>query len=238
MKANKNLFIKAVLLFMVILSVKCKDKPPPDPPAPKHPKPRDILLPQILKDYFVFKVGTYWIYEDSASGKTDSVYVEKADTYNYTSPVYDSKDNYFYGNMESFSVSCRSANVGQEYTSWFSTSGAKLDSPQYDTSIYIDGYRLEALTGRSGKGFVAYYPFTLGAPYHDQNGASVFLTEKSDTFLAGKNLYYKTIKFFNSRCTLYNLAASNWTFAPNIGLVQKQAIGQKTWNLIRYHVEQ
>ncbi len=232
-----NTMIKAILLSLVLLSVKCHDKPP-QPPVEKHPKPRDILLPQIVKDYFVFKVGTYWIYQDSATGITDSVFVESADTYHYISPVYNSVDKYFYGNMESFKVGCESGNVGQEYTSWFSTSGAKLDSPQYDTSIYIDGYRLEALTGHSGKGFVAYYPFTLGAPYHDYNGASVYLTVKADSLQVGSLKYYNTLTFNNNMSALYNLAAVNWTFAPNIGLVQKQAIGQKTWNLIRYHVVQ
>lgn len=224
---------------MVLLSVKCKDKPPVDPPAPKHPKPRDILLPQIVKDYFVFKVGTYWIYQDSASGITDSVYVDAADTYHYLSPQYNSTDNYFYGNLEGFKVGCTSANVGQEYTSWFSTSGAKLDSPQYDTLIYIDGARREALTGYGGTGFVAYFPFTLHALYHDWNGAKVELIEKADSMNLNGYKYYKTVTFNNNnKSSLYHDASVYWTFSPNVGLVQKRAIGQKTWNLIRYHVEQ
>src|SRR6185295_7587176 len=32
-------------------------------------------IPQEVKDYSLFKPGTYWIYEDSASGALDSVYV-------------------------------------------------------------------------------------------------------------------------------------------------------------------
>ncbi len=230
MKTIKNILLLPVIL-LVLLSVKCHDKPP-QPPVEKHPKPRDILLPQIVKDYFVFKVGTYWIYQDSATGITDSVYVKKAR--DYISPQYNSQDNYFYGTIEGFNVECESANFGQEFTAWYSTSGAKLDSPQYDTCLFIDGFRDEALTGHGGTGFVAYYPFTLHAQYHWWDGAVVEFIDKAEVLDLNGYKYLNTITFNNNKSSLYDDASVYWTFSPHVGLIQKRAIGQKTWNLIRY----
>jgi hypothetical protein len=54
-------------------------------------------MDQDFKDYILFKVGSYWIYKDSASGAIDSVYL-----YNQEIDMYKGNDKVRY-NMEEFS---------------------------------------------------------------------------------------------------------------------------------------
>ena len=65
----KKLKILAYLL-LISLAFAC---PPPDTTGPKINHP----LPQKFKDYTVFKEGTWWVYEDSATGKLDTFVVSK-----------------------------------------------------------------------------------------------------------------------------------------------------------------
>lgn len=43
----------------------------------KEPEPIMRLIPQGMKDYWDFKVGTWWVYQDSATGAVDTVKVEE-----------------------------------------------------------------------------------------------------------------------------------------------------------------
>ena len=45
-----------------------------------EPEPDAVPLPAELKAYVMFKPGSYWIYQDSASRQRDSVWVVSADT--------------------------------------------------------------------------------------------------------------------------------------------------------------
>lgn len=83
---NRNRFLTVVVLLGLLFSF-CKKKdsysPEPQPtPAPTTPpKPyRTVYVSNELKEWGLFNVGSYWIYRDSITGSTDSVYVSSIDT--------------------------------------------------------------------------------------------------------------------------------------------------------------
>jgi hypothetical protein len=62
----------ALLLLLILVVPACKkDKTPCVTDCPES-NCEDI---QCVKDYFAFKVGSWWVYEEETSGERDSVYV-------------------------------------------------------------------------------------------------------------------------------------------------------------------
>lgn len=74
-------FVKLLFLFLicgfVCTSSKCRKNNCTDP---KNDKPKVVLTPDEFKAYFNFKAGSYWVYQDSATGKLDSVVLDSTFT--------------------------------------------------------------------------------------------------------------------------------------------------------------
>lgn len=82
----------------------------PDKPEPL--KQLDVTaIPQIVKDFTWFKIGTYWVYEDSATNQLDSIYVFQA-FFDTTEYVYQGQPT---GKYEELTVKSRSAIDNSEY---------------------------------------------------------------------------------------------------------------------------
>ena len=86
----KYKFLFIILIFSLITScvkdypIEPKPLPPPPKgqPAPLPAKPyRTVFVSDSLKGYGQFKVGSYWIFRDSITSLTDSVYVNSITSY-------------------------------------------------------------------------------------------------------------------------------------------------------------
>lgn len=64
-KSKLRLFLLIPLASLVLLSARCRHCEPTAPVT--------LPFPEALKPYVDFGVGSYWIYEDSATGRLDSV---------------------------------------------------------------------------------------------------------------------------------------------------------------------
>lgn len=55
---------------------------------------------QNIKNFFYFKVGSWWVYEEETSGERDSIYVTEAsedpNTYNFDVRMYSTYEDYYY----------------------------------------------------------------------------------------------------------------------------------------------
>ena len=69
MKTKPITILTSIFLLLFCFSCHKPDK------TPKY------YLPQDLKDYVMFPVGSYWVYKDSLSGATDSIVLTKQETY-------------------------------------------------------------------------------------------------------------------------------------------------------------
>jgi len=69
MKPKKILFL--ILAIICCIAADCgKDNDKPT-----------YYMPQDFKDYVMYPVGSYWVYEDSISGETDSIVLTKQETF-------------------------------------------------------------------------------------------------------------------------------------------------------------
>jgi len=100
MKNKKQFRAKAILLMFIIVSVltviSCR-------------KPTTYNMPQDLKDYCMFPVGSWWVYEDSISGEKDSivlmeqsVFIDGPDENFY----WESISQVFYSSLYNVNASC------------------------------------------------------------------------------------------------------------------------------------
>lgn len=71
----KNPRILILLSCIVLLSARCKRRDCSKDIVPK------VMIPQEVLDYVDFKAGTYWVYQDSATGRIDSEVVLSSQHY-------------------------------------------------------------------------------------------------------------------------------------------------------------
>lgn len=191
-----------------------------------------------IKPYAIFKTGTYWVYQDSATYKLDSVWVyhysETVDTVYY-------KDNTYYVCpvllYQTFSSKYRSNNYVQ-----FNTGGEFL----YKLNTVIEG--VVDSTGFVGDWIKCFNPFTIGSDrgFYTSFDISVILNYYP-TYNVLQQPYSSVYKYSHTKdCSSYYFISSqsysnktNTYYAPNIGLIRKEIPdSNKVWNLIRYHINQ
>lgn len=192
---------------------------------------------QNMLDYGIFKPGTYWVYQDSASGKLDSVWVyhyeETIDT------IYKDTDHpkmcrvYLY---RSFSSKYRSNNYFQ-YNSAF----------DYNNKLSMFLEDVIDSTGFIGEYVNMHLPFVAGktVSYITDDNCTSIASYPSATFNA--HTYNNVLAYHHSRdfSTYYfvnHLSYGNVTnryMAPHLGLIRKEILDSNiVWNLVRYHIVQ
>ena len=172
-------------------------------PLPKHiVKPPPDSLPQVIKDIGYFKPGSYWIYQDSASGKLDSVWVVRSDS--------SWRHTYVYvGDQEVIETDFRSS------------LGYGWDLYAHGTNEKIQGLFREAFTSTSG---LFAWPYEEGKNYGNPH------TRQNDTVLMGPKLESATLPIgaigpiyqciTNSEIRTGYTHATIWT-SPHYGVVRQ-----------------
>jgi len=228
----RYLSIILIFSFCIIGCQKCKK----DTPVPKQYSNAGAPNQSML-DYGVFKPGTYWVYQDSTSGRLDSVWVyeyeETADT------IYKDTDHpkickvYLY---QTFSSRYRSNNHFQ-YNSAF----------EYNNNLSMLIEDVVDSTGSIGEYVNFFMPFVVNKDVSyitDDNckaiSNSVSLTLNSITYT--NCLVYSHTKdastyYFSNYLPYKN--KTNKYMASHIGLIRKEIPdSNRVWNLIRYHIVQ
>ncbi len=210
---------------------KCKEKQP-EPVVYTNVEPS-----QPVKEYCIFKPGTYWVYQDSTSGILDSVwvyqYTETTDTFEKPTNTFNICPVYLY---RTFSSKYRSNNYIEFNTTFqiASNSNMVLESV-IDSTGYIGQY------------------VKLHSPFIN-NKVMSYITQDNCTFLQqiptiqlSSITYSNVIKYKHSRdfSSYYFINyqhfenKTNTYFAPNIGMIRKELPdSNKVWNLIRYNIVQ
>jgi len=124
----------------------------------KEDKPQMIYVDPLLKQHFAFKPGSYWIYKDSISGRTDSCYVERLDSM-----------------MLSYDNNTKIGQIIQLHLIQFSISGPVSDSLIYRLDIKKSWiqiyYTIPGQFGIGGNGIPIDYPFHTGPTWGDDLGS-------------------------------------------------------------------
>lgn len=229
MKTNYLLITCAIAFYMQ----SCK--PPTDyvPPTPQVncDSTNTVLIPEDMKARFYFKEGTYWIYKNTATGETDSMWVWQGENNitNVNPKWYTKGLNKCYESF-SFIVKNNSYNGNTYY------SGIGVVIHPNDGLNRLD--ELFEITETSPlNNFRGDFRIAVrGSKYETQTDAEVLF---ADSILTKDNQTYKNIlnlKYpFTNTVDIY----SEMYYAKNIGLVKfTRSNDNSTWELIRYKINQ
>jgi len=219
------------ILFIAVVFISCKKDETPSYPT-TNTGTADCSEAQGIKDYFYFKIGSWWVYEEETSGARDSVCVTEA--------IENPNNNYFdirvYSNYQDF-----------YYHYWPVLSQSSPYSVCPDNGLIchrcIKVIRSKYQPGNVlGDGTCFIYLPTEGdfdyVPnvYYENNKLfvdSIFDSYQLDTFQ-----FNKTVKIHELNTIVEGRQPTNHYFSQDVGLVRKELLdSNEVWNLVNYYIQ-
>lgn len=213
-------------LFVICVCSCCSDKEGDgDPNNGYWPISQDV------KDYTLFKPGTYWIYQDSASGAIDSVYVYDLkqgidtmyDTHGKLFGYFDYFDEYWFHGIDGYTNHI-----------WVNTFWTK----QYGTTpVWKERFKPGDFVGQT---FLTILPFDVNRQYAAYTDVGVITISGIYTSININGITYgNSVIVHNTENIAENRSPSNYYITKNIGLTRREIIDSLwVWNLIRYNIIQ
>lgn len=219
----KNLFI--IISILLNMSPGCDG-------CKKQPKNCNgyVAYPYKMKDYFMFKDSSYWIYQDSISGDIDSFWVnnfKKVDIWPYKlagtrkSPCYEIIEYRIYRKLNS--------NYEEvELSSSFSNNGAENERFYVDYYLRNDSNILKYETRFASDGYDAIDQDTLDLKGYNVKYKSIVVNNKT----------YNDVIFHYEPYYYSGHWIRNIYYAKNIGAIKFKDADGRVWKLIRHKVKQ
>lgn len=192
-----------------------------------------VEYPQLMKDYFMFKDSSYWIYQDSISGDIDSFWVTDFKRFDNEWPYYE---------------------TGTKNTPCYEFIRYDIKRklyPKLKERVYLNGIyqrnNLENLTSYYNTHELSY----LGSNIKNARRITSYRRDsiRSETYYEDgfviKLTNYKLRNFvFDNVLFLYypNISSDDWVrkiyYSKNIGVIKFEDEYDKVWELIRYKIKQ
>ncbi|MBI1835959.1 MAG: hypothetical protein HYR91_01710 [Flavobacteriia bacterium] len=212
-----------------ILPIACKkDKTPEKTFCELNP---DQCAPiSEAKDFFLFKIGSWWVYEEETSKVRDSMYVTECTN----TPTYD------------FDARYKSALTGYEYHYYpigyaGGVSTCSSTQPVESRCIYIMRSKMKPFDLWEDICFmvnykVGYYGFAYNNT--DYLNDSVKVRYVYGTYHNNFYNFNKTIVIHENNTVIEGKQPTNHYFSKGVGLIRKELIdSNQVWNLVNYHIE-
>lgn len=185
-------------------------------------------LTQELKDYTYFRNGTYWVYEDSATGDLDSFYVY--DSQNFFTDYLDNTGEPL-AKLEVFQYFTNSSYDGNTY--YYLTD---LINNRYSDHPEVTILRVVKKGGTHTQNHFVRYPLEVGREY--QYGPSLMRLETRPDKVNFKNTFHNILVYRDLANTTEG-GETLFYIAKNIGIIRKEVKKtNRVWNLIRYKIVQ
>jgi hypothetical protein len=218
-----NLLFTSAMLFWLHSCEKPKSEP-----SPISCTNNTMPLPQMAKDYFLFKDGSYWVYKNTITQQQDSFYV--TDFKNLTGD----NTQYKYGNTlkrcyEMYEYKMKGNLIGgMKCVSYPNFPNNDL---QFATqTFFIDEYN-NKITGQQYSKFTFIGDSLLRSDF--VLGSTINLLDSLG--VSGK-FYYNIISQRNANLGIDYAKVSY--YAKNIGLIKFTTNDNQTYELIKYHINQ
>lgn len=217
---------------LILLATCCKDKEP----KPKEPITYTYTLGE-AKNYIWAKIGSYWIYKNTATGELD--------TQTCTS--------FAFNNYESKGSNADSKHITVEYEKVYSTIYSSFNNWTYSLStvspsanatnpqLYRTIFRKEIISQFEGIIECFFHPFELGV--HAGTGSHTCTYIGMDTTLTIQGKTYNNVVRFDidmdeimeKNCQYIPITTYFW--ARNVGLIKKNIKNcNYSWELIEYNI--
>ena len=197
------------LLPCILLSLQCKR------PDCSKDVPITLMIPQEILDYVDFKAGSYWVFQDSATGRIDSEVVlsskhtmENVDAYNKCQEIATMR------RFENIEINFRRYDsLGTLTGGWLREfdNGPKYRNRSLDKFFVINN---------GGNSFVIGYPFD---EIYGENSYEIH-ESKLDSILLNGKMYYNVIEVLELFQAKTDFVIYSY-FAKNIGLIQRGTKG-------------
>ncbi len=233
MRLRKTIFtLSAFATLVVTLAVSCKPKPGENNYCSSPASGCNSVM--VAKEFFLFKPGSWWVYEEEYSGVRDSMYVL----------------NYVNGTDYNFLMEIKSSLDDFEYRYWPEYNGQPNDMMCSTTEpIGKKCMNIKCSKGISGspgvslgEGRCMFFQYNLkdSIPCYSAPFESNFIRITaivSSISISGFN-FGETVKVNNKRDFQNNLHNTNHYFSKGVGLVKLEFVDiTETWNLVNYHIE-
>lgn len=224
----KRLVYILFISFCLTACQKCKKKQPE--PDPEFSSPVNTNL----YDYAYFKLGTYWVYEDSISGILDSVYVTYANNGTYTNGDAEVAQGYPRGTFNWFKCDMISSYDHYKYENWMDQSYEVISH-----TPVVKRVRIQMPNSASGGGTTINTAIVaIGTTLYVQLDYVTYLNFYS-SFSVKSHSFSSTQKWFNSNSNCDDDQNANYYIGKNIGIIRREQLdSNRTWNLIRYNIIQ
>ncbi len=216
------------LLFLTVLCIAlstCKHEPVFDPATCGDAQTIDEM-----KQWVLFKPGTYWIYEEETSGDRDTVIVTE---------YFDGVSS---GGFAAFGCVMHSSYDGYNYDYWFndSYSGDCLSENCSCRRVFCS----KSMPGDFfGEGGVFVFPLYrgnyLGVGFGGGDGGIMKIENYPLDMEISDTVYSNCVKYLIENSVQHNWTNAFYSINKNIGVVKKEAYENgEVWNLFEYHIIQ
>lgn len=202
----RHYLIKAVLGCFLLLSLAHCKKHASQPPTNYE---GHAYTDSATVNAYYFKQGTYWIYEDSATGQTDSYFVTESANKIYRDYIYGMHDSHY--DSASYYVS-------------------------YISSVNIDGTTSEA---RKCKMVLDKYGINFYYYSHDSTEGPFYLSPHLFVYWPDTISYTTHANAYNNLMFVSDRAGADYLLGKHLGMVKMTLTDQNhVWELLRCHIVQ
>jgi hypothetical protein len=230
-KYQKTIQVLLAISFFILLPIACKKEAVKEPTfCDQHP---DQCAPiSEAKDFFLFKMGSWWVYEEETSKVRDSVYVTE------------------YSNTETYDFDARYTSALTGYTYHFFPFGhtyaggvADCDPVKPINTRCISILRSKYKSGNFVAEDVCFFVY-YNKNYSSSTENSAFIDNKItindvyNSYNLNSNIFGKTIKLSELHTSIEHNQPTNHYYSKGVGLIRKELLdSNQVWNLVNYHIE-
>jgi hypothetical protein len=214
-----------VLALLLVTTTGCKDKDP----KPSTGECTTCQSVMEAKDYFLFKMGLWWVYEEETTHERDSMYVTEANN-----------DPSSYG----FDIRIKSALTDYEYHYWpvyyQAISGCSTTMPVHKKCLFVKESKgkIGDFIGESNCFFVEYNEGDFVSAFNvNFENNKVYIDSVYENYSVIDLDFLKTIKTRELAKVQDGNQPTNYYYSRGVGIVRKELLdSNKVWNLVNYYI--
>jgi hypothetical protein len=185
---------------------------------------------QNVKNFFYFKVGSYWVYEEETSGDLDTVYVTEASenpsNYDFDVRVYSTYQDYYYHFFPQAVSGLNGCLTNGNICKWCA-------------SIMRSKYKPGDFVGEAKCFFFIPKVGATDVNWNSQFSNNYIIVNQIDNSFVNEGFIFdRTIKMNELNTQMEDFQETNHYFSENVGLVRKELLdSNKVWNLVNYCIQ-
>ncbi|HYG16064.1 MAG TPA: hypothetical protein VEC12_09945 [Bacteroidia bacterium] len=204
----------------------------------KEEEPDEIVVafPEDAVNYFYFKTGSYWIYQNNKTNEVDSVWVHHSFKSWYSAESWDKKTIY---KIELIRMECNTSSYGTYWSFDFRPFNYAGNQNNVSYSLWGGRSKISELTRCT----LWKYPFNEGInQVSNIKGVDTSLYRIAgthNTVTIGSKTYSSVLKVNITNCIFMDKHDINMYWAPNYGIIKIEDLDDSSsWELVRHHLIQ